>query len=175
MIRRIVTGTAEDGEATIISEGEPPRTHRFTHVPGFVNSMVWATESPATAGPDPTTARDSFLPRPGGTIAMLVTFSPDSIHADPGFDPAAAAAEQHQNLPGLAELFERENPGMHQTPTVDYCVVLSGDVVLDLDGETRTLHAGDIAVQNATRHAWRNPGTEPAVVFFVVIGTDQTA
>lgn len=63
-------------------------------------------------------------------------------------------------------------PACTPPPTVDYAVVLDGDIVLDLDGgATALLHAGDIVVQNGTRHAWRNPGTRPATVFFVLIGT----
>jgi mannose-6-phosphate isomerase-like protein (cupin superfamily) len=111
------------------------------------------------------------VPGPGETIALTVTFPPASVYADPGFDPAAAGAEQLEATPGLAELFEPDAPGMHTTPTVDYGVVLKGEIVLDLDGgEVATLGPGDIVVQNRTRHAWRNPGTEPATVFFVLIG-----
>ncbi len=79
-------------------------------------------------------------------------------------------------VPGLAELFEPDNPGMHTTPTVDYGVVLEGEIVLDLDaGETTLLRPGDVVVQNGTRHAWRNPGTRPATVFFVLIGTGDAS
>ena len=57
-----------------------------------------------------------------------------------------------------------------------YGVVLSGEIVLDLDGgETAVLKPGDIVVQNATRHAWRNLGTEPATLFFVLIGAGGTS
>jgi mannose-6-phosphate isomerase-like protein (cupin superfamily) len=64
---------------------------------------------------------------------------------------------------------------MHRTRTVDYGVVLSGEIVLDLDGEITTLRTGDIVVQNAARHDFRNPSSEPASVFFVMIGMDQSA
>jgi quercetin dioxygenase-like cupin family protein len=63
---------------------------------------------------------------------------------------------------------------MHTTPTVDYGVVLQGEIVLDLDnGETTELGAGDVIVQNGVRHAWRNPTTEPATVFFVLMGSER--
>ncbi|WP_406281092.1 cupin domain-containing protein [Nocardia sp. NBC_00881] len=117
----------------------------------------------------------SWVPSPGETIALTVTFPPASVYADPSFDRASAAAEQREITPGLAELFEPENPGMHTTPTIDYGVVLDGEIVLDLDGDSTVLRAGDIVVQNSTRHAWRNPGTTPATVFFVLIGTGTTA
>ena len=60
---------------------------------------------------------------------------------------------------------------MHTTATVDYEVVLSGRVVLELDdGETRELKAGDTVIQNGTRHAWRNPFDEPCLLAVVLVG-----
>jgi quercetin dioxygenase-like cupin family protein len=172
MVRRVVTGISEHGIPIIAGDGVPPRSHRHRHVPGFAKSVVWATTSPAQPSDDPTTMLTSVVPGPGETVALTVTFPPDSVYADPAFDPAAAAQEQREVSPGLAELFEKDNPGMHTTPTVDYGVVLRGEIVLDLDGgETTRLRPGDLIIQNGTRHAWRNPGTEPATVFFVLIGT----
>tara|TARA_Y100001001_G_scaffold2359_1_gene2819 strand:- start:26553 stop:26744 length:192 start_codon:yes stop_codon:yes gene_type:complete len=61
---------------------------------------------------------------------------------------------------------------MRQTDTVDYGVVLSGQIVLELDnGATRALNPGDVVVQNGTRHAWRNPTDQPATLAFVLIDT----
>lgn len=171
MIRRVVTGLSEQGEPRILDDGTPPRTHIHTATPGMVNSLVWATPARPTSGSEDTTAAvASVLPAPGETRAMVVTFPPDAVYAEPGFDPAAADAEQLAATPGLAELFERDAPGMHTTPTVDYAVILNGRLTLDLGRETTTLEAGDVVVQNGTRHAWRNAGDEPASVFFVLIG-----
>ncbi|MFJ1812705.1 MULTISPECIES: cupin domain-containing protein [unclassified Streptomyces] len=176
MVRRVVTGVSPSGKPVIVSDGEPPRTSQSVHTPGFARSLVWNTAAPAVPEADPTASLRSFVPAPGETVALTVTFAPASVYADPRWDPAAAAAEQLEFSPGLAELFEPDNPGMHTTPTVDYGVVLSGELVLDLDGgETAVLKPGDIVVQNATRHAWRNNGTEPATAFFVLIGAGGTS
>ena len=176
MVRRIVTGVSEDGKPAIISDGEPPRSRQYTHTAGFANSLVWTTTAPPVPSADPTGSVRSWAPGPGETIALAVTFPPDSVYGAPGFDFAAAAAEQLEATPGLAELFEPDAPGMHTTATVDYGVVLQGEIVLDLDnGESSVLRAGDIVVQNGTRHAWRNPGTVPATVFFVMIGTGEAS
>ncbi|SEP63208.1 Cupin domain-containing protein [Streptomyces sp. yr375] len=176
MVRRVVTGVSQSGKPVIVSDGEPPVTLQYTHTPGFARSLVWNTASPAVASADPTEALESYVPAPGETIALTITFPPASVFADPSWDPVAAGAEQLAGAPGLAELFEPDNPGMHTTPTVDYGVVLSGEIVLDLDGgETALLVPGDLIVQNGTRHAWRNNGTEPATVFFVLIGAGGTA
>jgi mannose-6-phosphate isomerase-like protein (cupin superfamily) len=171
MVRRVVTGVSESGKAVIVGDGEPPISRRRVHVPGFADALVWRTQVPPRASTEPSGEPPSWLPGPGETIAMAVTFPPDSVYADPGFDAAAARAEQLRAVPGLAELFEPDKPGMHTTPTVDYAVVLEGELVLDLDaGEATRLRPGDVVVQNGTRHAWRNPGAQPATIFVVLIG-----
>ncbi len=172
MVRRVVTGQGPDGSPTIVSDGPAPRSHQHVHTPGFANTLIWQTTAGfAVPEPpvDPTEAVPSFVPGPGETLAMTVSFPPDSAFTDPGFDPAAAGAEQLQANPGLAELFEAD--GMHVTPTVDYAVLISGTIVLDLgDGVSTELSPGDVVVQSGVRHAWRNPGDVPATMFFVLMG-----
>jgi hypothetical protein len=162
MPRRIVTGRAADGTAAVVLDGEPPRTSELKHTPGLSSAPVWATGSESAVpfdGTDPTPAVASFVPEPGAT------------HMSPDFDPAAAAAERLETSPGLAELFEADNPGMHTTDTVDYGVLLQGEAVLDLDaGREVTLAPGDVVVQNGTRLAWRNRSGAPAALLFVLIG-----
>src|SRR2546430_6736350 len=64
-------------------------------------------------------------------------------------------------LRGLADHFEKEDPGMHKTNTVDYAVIYGGEMWLELDdGETLHLNRGDVVVQNGTRHVWRNKGNK---------------
>jgi mannose-6-phosphate isomerase-like protein (cupin superfamily) len=138
----------------------------------MVNTVVWTTSaSPQSADLDLTLDLASLVPGSGETVALVVTFPPDSVFADPLFDPAKAAREQREITPGLAELFEQNNPGFHTTPTIDYGVVLNGEIVLDLGSDATVLRQGDIVVQNGTRHAWRNATDEPTTIFFVLIGT----
>ena len=71
--------------------------------------------------------------------------------------------------PGLGERFEPN--GMHTTPTVDYGIVLDGEIWLELDeGRTTLLRQHDVVIQNGTRHAWRNKSERAATVAFVLIG-----
>jgi hypothetical protein len=96
-------------------------------------------------------------------------FPPDIVYGDPGFDPMAAGAENEEIVPGLAERFEPDAPGMHTTDSVDYGIVLDGHPVLELDdGQTKSLNPGDIVVQNGTRHAWRNPTDTPTTILLGV-------
>jgi mannose-6-phosphate isomerase-like protein (cupin superfamily) len=173
-IRRLVTGIDAAGRAVVVSDGPPPRNHDLRYVPGLSTAMLWATapaEPIPDGGADPTVTVLNQVPRPGGTCFLIVRFPPDSVYAQPGFDAAAADAEQRIVSPGIAELFEPDNPGMHATDSVDYIVVLSGEVWLELDdGQLSHLRAGEVVVQNGTRHAWRNLGTEPVTLAVVHVG-----
>jgi mannose-6-phosphate isomerase-like protein (cupin superfamily) len=179
MPRRIVTGHAADGQATVVQDGRPPRWDEMKHTPGMASALVWATPAEPVVpfdGTDPTPAVTSFVPEPGGTRLIRVVFPPDSVFADEAFDLVAAAAEQLATSPGLAEKFEPDSPGMHTTDTVDYGILLRGEIVLDLDaGNEVALTPGDIVVQNGTRHAWRNRGSEPAHMLFVLIGARRVS
>ncbi|KVA21650.1 cupin domain-containing protein [Burkholderia ubonensis] len=176
MIRRIVTENASDGASVFASDGPSPWCASFKSIPGFEVAMLWATnESPVSENADfpiAGAAPSSWLPKPGGSQLLVVTFPPDSVMMSEQFDGMAAHQEQMEKLPGLAERFEPDSPGMHRTATLDYGVVLSGQIVLELDGgRTKELHAHDVVIQRGTRHAWRNPSPQPAIVMFVMLGT----
>jgi len=172
-IRRVVTGHDHSGRATVVSDGPAPRTHDFRHVPGMSTTMLWSTVPglPADAT-DPTPGLRSQLPPPGGTCFVIVRFPPDDVLRD--VDQGAADAEQRMASPGIAERFEPGNPGMHATDSVDYVLVLDGAIWLDLDDGTMVrLGPGDTVIQNATRHAWRNLGREPATLAVVHVGVTR--
>ncbi|MCQ9179784.1 cupin domain-containing protein [Streptomyces sp. IBSBF 2953] len=171
-MRRVVTGHDEDGRSVVVDDGPVPRSREFTSLPGWVSRLPWATdpgEPVSRAGEDPTPKVTSLLPAPGGTRFIVLTFPPDTAMADPAFDPVAFDLEQRADSPGVAELIEPD--GMHATPTVDYGIVLQGDMVLELDdGHCTRVSAGDIVIQNGTRHAWRNRSDRLATMAFVLIG-----
>jgi hypothetical protein len=111
-------------------------------------------------------------PEPGATKLMIVVFPPDSVFAT--VDPASAFEEQTVHIPGLIQAFEPDAPGMHTTDTVDYDIVLDGEIWLELDDGAETmLKQGDVVVQCGTRHAWRNRGDGPATMCFVLIGAER--
>lgn len=176
MSGRIVVTERRNGRSVVAFDGTPERVRRFEAVPGFETAVAWATKAGAPLEGLPVQALASVTPDAGGTRLLVVTFPPDAVMADPGFDPAAAGAEYMAHLPGLAERFEPDAPGMHRTDSLDYGIVLDGEIVLDLgDGGERRLGPGDVVVQRATRHAWRNRSTRPARVVFVMIGTDPVS
>lgn len=172
-VRRVVTGHNELGKAVVVWDGTAPNRHKFQAIPGMDTTMIWAStpEAITPSSIDPTSTVTRHVAGPGESRFVIVTFPPDSVFNSADFDPAAAQAEHLLVSPDLVARFEPENPGMHFTPTVDYIIVLKGEVILELDeGVMVPLKVGDTVVQNATRHAWRNPGSEPTTLCVVMIG-----
>ena len=171
-INRVVTGHAPDGTSQVAMQSAPPRTDAFKHIPGMVSRLVWATgpvRGLAADASDPTPAVSNFVPGPGETCFLMVTFPPDAVFGAANFDVEAAVRENLVVSPGLAERFEPD--GMHTTPTVDYAIVLDGEIWLELDeGRSTLLRRHDVVVQNGTRHAWRNKSDRNATLAFVLIG-----
>lgn len=116
----------------------------------------------------------SYLPRVGGFRFCIFSVPPRSTRPKAKLDVAAALLECDEKLPGLAATLERDHPGMHTTNTVDFGFVISGDVILELDGgEEVHLRAGDAIVQNGTRHAWRNRSSEPCTIIAFMAGASR--
>jgi quercetin dioxygenase-like cupin family protein len=106
---------------------------------------------------------------------MINTIAPGELVPPPGLDEAAALARLERLMPGAMAAMEPGAPGMHVTDSIDYVLVVSGEVTLELDdGEQAVLRAGDAVIQNGTRHAWRNHGTGPCTIVGVAIGADRT-
>lgn len=175
-IRRVVVGS-KNGTPTVLSDESSVRS--FDNLPTFANTLIWTTPSAPKVGPhqlaaDPVPTNSNFLPPVGGTSFMIVTFPPDAQMADSSFDGASFGAEVAEKTPGLAQTFEREDPVMHTTDTVDYAVVLDGEIWLDLGSNTEVhLKQHDIVVQNGARHGWRNKSGNPATMLFVLIGAQR--
>jgi hypothetical protein len=92
----------------------------------------------------------------------------------PDFDGAKAFEEHVKGSPGIANRMEPDNPGMHSTDTVDYIVVLDGEVWLELDdGKEVFLKQHDVVIQNGTRHAWRNKSNRGVTIAGILVGANR--
>src|SRR5262249_36757789 len=110
-----------------------------------------------------------FPPRQGFRFAFFTI--PPSAPPPPELDMGAALSELQAKLPGMLEVLEPNEPGMHTTDTVDMVVILSGEAVLELDeGKEVTVRAGDCVVQNGTRHRWHNRSNVPCVTAVAMVG-----
>ena len=174
MTRRVVTGH-QDGTSVFCFDGAPPKHHEFKTTPGLAASLLWTTTAgapvPFDRQLDTVDATTSSVPPEGGTALMILKIPPDSVRAEPGFDGAAAGAEFMQTIPEIAVTQEPDSPGMHRTETIDYVIVLDGEIYLELDdGQEVLLLQHDVVVQNATRHAWRNRSDRVTTLAVVLVG-----
>lgn len=175
-MRRVITGVV-DGKAVFLADGEPANAHEYQGWPGHMTSVIWVT----AASPGlPVGLRDEpqpgirVTPGPGETRLMIVRFPPDTIFADPRFDGPGYAAEAASHLNGLIDAFEPDGGGFHTTESIDYDVVLDGEIWLELDdGAEKRLNRGDVVIQGGTRHAWRNRSDSDATMLFVLVGAGQ--
>lgn len=175
--RRVVIGS-KHGKPAVLSD--QTTFTRYEALPDFSNTLIWQTPSVPKVGShelaqDPVPQVTNFLPPVGGTSFMIVNFPPDSQMGRPDFDGAAFGAEVGGKVPGLAQTFEAEDPAMHTTDTVDYGVVLEGEIWLDLGEEEIHLKKHDIVIQNGARHGWRNKGDASVTMLFVLIGAERQA
>ena len=174
--RRVVTGHTSDGTSVFASDEEvPPVTIRI--VPGAAFHQLWGSDEPLTLpvdGSPPPAER--YFPPVGGVRFLFFTVPPEPVGRPDDLDLAEALREYDAKLPGLRAALESGTRGMHRTGTVDFGVVLHGEIVLELDdGAERQLGAGDTFVQHGTRHAWHNRSSEPCTIAVVVVGAERRA
>jgi hypothetical protein len=176
-VRRVVTGVNEQGRAVVLSDGPAPRDRAFAQIPGMTQTVVWMTEPDQTiseATVDRTELSTSIVPQPGGTTLVFVTFPPSSVFTSADFDPTAAAQEQLEISPGLAERFEPDGSGKHTTDSVDYGILLDGELWVELDdGVEVRLAPHDVVVQGGARHSWSVRTEGAATVAFVLMGAER--
>jgi hypothetical protein len=172
--RRVVTLNV--GGKSVVQSDEQMQAYEFKSVPNYEHTLVWVNPSTPDLRKEQRFDRypESVVPGPGGTSLHFVTFPPSSVFADPSFDGEAARREALIRLRGLADHFEKDDPAMHKTNTVDYAIVFDGEIWLELD-DAKTVHLkrGDVVVQNGARHAWRNKGTQPVTMLFFLNGAKQ--
>ena len=169
-IRRVVTGKDETGKATVVTDGAARRVH-FRKELGVTNTLLWVTDATPAKLREPGDAGDrevGIVPPPCGTIFRIIEFGPQKdVQAD-----SQTRREIFERMGLAPEGTSRENPrdpGMHRTRTVDYVMILSGEIDMLLDESEVHLNAGDVVIQRGTNHAWLNRGNEPCKVAFVLI------
>ncbi|MGX7894934.1 cupin domain-containing protein [Tsuneonella sp. HG222] len=144
--RRVVTGHEADGRSVIVQDGEVPHVRVL---PGATFDEIWATDAaPAPVGPspgsEPTSAAPAIGPAgAGGTVVRMIDFQPLSAGG--------------------------VRSPMHRTRTIDYGIVVEGEVVLILSDSETVLRKGDVVVQRGTDHAWENRSDAVATMAFVLI------
>ena len=164
-VRRVVTGHRE-GKAVVLFDSAAPN-QKLRQASGLASTLLWATdETPAdVSGSADRAAREIGVPPPpNGSIFRVVDFPPES---------GTRSREAVLKEMGVADHGGARHPGMHRTPSVDYAVVLEGEIDMLLDDSEVHLNAGDVLVQQGTNHAWVNRGTQPCRIAFVLVDAKE--
>jgi mannose-6-phosphate isomerase-like protein (cupin superfamily) len=173
--RRIVTGHDSNGRAIIAEDGPPPRAHRVGGEHGPMFYEVWNTrETPArldrSSGEPP---EDGIIlaPPKNGTRIRVLDIPPDGDSLK-NLSPEQARA--HFAEIGAADASRHEGEGsrhafMHRTETIDYGIVLEGEITLIMDEGETTARAGDIVIQRGTNHGWANRSDSNCRIAFILI------
>ena len=169
-VRRVLTGHGAAGAAVIIEDGLAPAVRTVAERPGYRVTNLWATfGSPAPINdPDRVAELKGVMPPAGGTVVRIIDFPPDSK------DPAER--ERAFNA-SFAHLFkdadhrpkDGQHPGMHKTESIDYAIVMEGEITAILEGVETVLRAGDVLIQRGTNHAWANRSDGFARICFVLV------
>ena len=169
--RRVVTGHDKEGRSCFILDAHAPNVFQ-RHVGSTTVTEMWKTTStPAdnSSSDDPTAPPYRLIPPEGGSVFRIISYPPDSIRLGSLNEERAGSADADS---GRAAALDRNNPrhpGFHRTNSVDYAIVLSGEIFALMDEGETLLRQGDVLIQRGTNHAWSNRTVEPAVLAFVLI------
>jgi len=164
--RRIVTGHDAQGKAIALFDAPLQAKQRSAGGNGM--TLLWVTgEFPVdmTASADRAQTPVGVPPAANGTVFRIVDFAPATVPAEPvdhhkillsmGIDPATQGYARHANT--------------HRTRTIDYAIVLEGEIDMLLDDSEVHVKAGDVLVQQGTNHAWVNNSGKPCRIAFILI------
>ncbi|MCB1394917.1 MAG: cupin domain-containing protein [Rhodobacter sp.] len=171
-IHRVVTGHDAAGRAVIVSSGPLPVVRELEAIPGTVFHEVWNTPAQPLAdnGPDPATGAIVLPPPPGGTRIRFVDIPPDSAEfLAQGADRMGAAFREIGDAAASTVAADSPHPLMHRTESIDYGIVIDGEMTLVLDQGEAVLKPGSVVIQRGTNHAWANRSGRPCRMLFVLI------
>jgi hypothetical protein len=173
-IRRIVTGDDAKGNSRIVEDAPAGAVRNVPARPGYRAVNVWRTErSPAKINAaDTVGGHQGILPPRNGTILRIIDFPPepkDDAELRRQLDSTFGGIYKdaaHDRQPG-------KHPGMHRTETVDYAIVLEGEIWAVMDEGETLMRAGDVLIQRGTNHAWANRSGSTARIAFVLIDGER--
>ncbi len=172
-IHRVVTGHDAQGKAIVSSNGPLPNVVEIAAIPGTVFHEVWSTTgtpAPVDNGPDPTLAPLMLPPPKLGTRIRFVDIPPDTADY-----LAHGSARMHDAFAQIGDTkastvkADSPHPLMHRTESVDYGIVIDGEMTLVLDDSEVLLKQGSVVVQRGTNHAWANRSGRPCRMLFVLV------
>jgi len=170
-IRRVVTGLDADNKAIVQFDERLPLAPGPYGIAGL---NLWITESypaPLVFGADPAKKPIGISPPDNGTKFRVVEFAPLDRATEAKIEPDFLMKTVGDRAPKRG--LKVTHPFMHRTRSLDYAVILSGEVDMVLDDTSVHLTPGDVIVQQATNHAWVNRGTQPCRILFVLMDSKE--
>ncbi len=171
-VRRVVTKVDDSGKAVVLFDSDAPNK-KVRPQRGTVSRLLWTTgETPADiSGPSDRGMREiGVAPPVGGSIFRVIDIPPTPKEVDDL--PLDYLHKQHVGSIPKRHL-PPTHPLMHATRTIDYAIIMSGEIDMLLDDSELHFKAGDVLVQQGTNHAWVNRGSEPCRIAFVLIDAKE--
>jgi mannose-6-phosphate isomerase-like protein (cupin superfamily) len=172
-IHRVVTGHDAEGKAIVASDGPLPTVAEIRAIPGTVFHEVWSTAgtpAPVDNGADPTLGPLMLPPPKQGTRIRFVDVPPDSAEfLAHGAARMKDAFAQVGDVQASTVKAHSPHPLMHRTESVDYGIVIEGELTLVLDDSEVLLKPGSVVVQRGTNHAWANRSDKACRMLFVLV------
>ena len=171
-VRRVVTTVDKNDKAVVLIDGVTPHK-KVRPTTKTASHLMWVTDqAPADlSGTKDRAAIDIGINPPrGGSVFRVVDFPPETEETRK-LDPHTMHASLGDGVPKRGK--PPRHPAMHATRTIDYAIVLAGEIDMLLDDSEIHLKAGDVLIQQATNHAWVNRGTEPCRIAFILIDSKE--
>lgn len=169
--RRVVTGHDANGRSIVLFDDAGAPVRVLDKAGGLRLTELWETHgSPASNAGSSDDARrvPKIEPESGGTVFRLIEYPPDSQRLKT-IDTQAHFSSMGVDVSGDPP---KRHPGMHRTNTIDYAIILRGEIYAVLDEAEVLLRTGDCLVQRGTHHAWSNRTEEPCLIAFVLASAD---
>ncbi len=169
-VRRVITGHNEKGQSTFVYDSLAPNVKEMASMPGVALTDLWETTTVPANNRGNADAADrpvKLEPPQTGSILRIVEFPPDTMWR------GADAAQAFESIgAGHAPDLSSDDPMRHKTSTIDYIIVLRGEIFAIMDTGETLLKAGDVLVQRGTMHSWSVRGNEPCIVAAVLIAAE---
>jgi mannose-6-phosphate isomerase-like protein (cupin superfamily) len=170
-VRRVVTGHDKGGAAIVLFDGANPYKNVRPGA-GTVARLLWVTDRcPAdmAGAEDRADVKIGIAPSTGGSVFRVVDFPPTTDEEIAKLDADHMQKQIAGRDIGASKYRPPTHPFMHRTRSIDYAIVMTGEIDMMLDNETIHLKAGDVLVQQGTNHAWINRSGTPCRIAFILI------
>jgi mannose-6-phosphate isomerase-like protein (cupin superfamily) len=173
-VRRIVTGFDATGRSTIIEDGPATAVKTVPERPGYFSANLWRTSSTPADIFESSNIEEhvGVSPPNSGTVLRVIEIPPQ---------PKDKKERERQARATFSNMFpdadqshgQNIDPGMHQTDTVDYAIILEGEMFAVMEESETLMRAGDVLIQRGTNHAWANRSDKPCRVAFILIDGER--